>query len=63
MDRKLAYGAIPQKPQKKDTDDNQLLAMTATLQESEKQYHQLLDLIPDSVVILQDGNCRFAEFN
>ena len=60
MDPKITYGAVPQKPERQDTEESQLMSMAAALRESEEQYRHLLDLSPDSVVILQDGQYRFA---
>jgi PAS domain S-box-containing protein len=60
MDRKITYGAIPQKTKEQENDKAQLLSMTAALRESEEQYRHLLDLSPDSVVILQDGKYKFV---
>ena len=36
--------------------ENQCQAVEEALQESEEKYQSLLDLSPDSVVILQDGS-------
>lgn len=40
--------------------DTQCQAVEEALQESEEKYQSLLDLSPDSVVILQDGLCKFT---
>ena len=55
MTDKITYGARPPKTDEEEKDKNQLLAVRAALQASEEKYRKLLDLSPDSVVILQDG--------
>jgi len=60
MTDKIAYGARPPKTREEEKDSNQLLAVRAALHESEEKYRKLLDLSPDSVVILQDGKYQFA---
>ena len=59
MTEKITYGARWQKPGEQE-DDNQLLTLRAALHESEEKYRKLLDLSPDSVVILQDEKYRFV---
>ena len=59
MTDKITYGARWQKPGEQE-DDNQLLTLRAALHESEEKYRKLLDLSPDSVVILQDEKYRFV---
>jgi PAS domain S-box-containing protein len=60
MDHKNTYGAFPRKTKEPGKDEDQLISVTAALRESEEQYRHLLDLSPDSIVILQDGQYRFA---
>ena len=55
MTDKMTYGARPPKTQDEKKDKNQLLDVRTALLESEEKYRKLLDLSPDSVVILQDG--------
>ena len=60
MTDEMTYGARPPKTKEEEKDKNQLLAVRAALQESEEKYRKLLDLSPDSVVILQDGKYQFV---
>jgi PAS domain S-box-containing protein len=60
MDQKKTYGAFPNKTEEQEIADNQLIAATAALNESEEKYRHLLDMSPDSVVILQNGQYQFA---
>jgi PAS domain S-box-containing protein len=60
MPDKMTYGARPPKTKEEEKDKNQLLAVRAALRESEEKYRKLLDLSPDSVVILQDGKYQFV---
>lgn len=60
MTDEMTYGARPPKTRDEEKDTNHLLALRAAQQESEEKYRKLLDLSPDSVVILQDGKYRFV---
>jgi PAS domain S-box-containing protein len=60
MTEKITYGARWQKPGEQEGDDARLLTVRAALQEGEENYRKLLDLSPDSVVILQDGKYQFV---
>lgn len=60
MTDKMTYGARPPKTKDEENDKNQLQAVRTVLQESEEKYRKLLDLSPDSVVILQDRKYQFV---
>ncbi len=60
MTDKITYGARPSKTANREKDKDQLLAVGAALQERQEKYRRLLDLSPDSVVILQDGKYQFV---
>ncbi len=60
MDKPAAYDQLNQRPRNLAEIDTQCQAMEEALQESEEKYESLLDLIPDSVVILQEGLCKFS---
>ncbi|MEJ2731247.1 MAG: PAS domain S-box protein [Deltaproteobacteria bacterium] len=60
MTDKITYGARPPKTRDEEKETDHLLALRAAQQESEEKYRNLLDLSPDSVVILQDGKYQFV---
>ena len=60
MTDEITYGARPPKTRDEEKETNHLLALRAAQQESEEKYRKLLDLSPDSVVILQDGKYQFV---
>jgi PAS domain S-box-containing protein len=60
MTDKITYGARPPKTEDQEKDNNHQLAVRTALHESEEKYRKLLDLSPDSVVILQNGKYQFV---
>lgn len=60
MDQPAAYDQLSQRPRNLAEIDTQCQAVEEALRKSEEKYESLLDLSPDSVVILQDGLCKFA---
>jgi PAS domain S-box-containing protein len=60
MTDKLTYGARPFQLGDNKKEKDLLLAAKTAQQESEETYRKLLELSPDSVVILQDGKYRFV---
>jgi len=60
MDKPAAYDHLNQKAHDSAEIETSCHPVQDALQESEKKYQRLLDLSPDSVVILQDGLYRFV---
>jgi PAS domain S-box-containing protein len=59
MDKPAAYEHMNQRTRNSAEIEAPCQAVEEALQESEEKYERLLDLSPDSVVILQDGLCKF----
>ena len=60
MDKPPANDEIDQITRQSEEIENQCHEVEEALRESEAIYRNLVDLSPDSVVILQDGFCRFV---
>jgi PAS domain S-box-containing protein len=60
MDKPPLHDQMSQRNQDLAEIENQCQAVEEALQESEEKYESLLDLSPDSVVILQDGLYKFV---
>jgi len=60
MDKPAANDEISQITRQSEEIENQCHEVEEALRESEAIYRNLVDLSPDSVVILQDGFCRFV---
>ncbi len=60
MDKPALHDQMSQRAQNLAEIETQCQAVEEALQESEEKYESLLDLSPDSVVILQDGLYKFV---
>ena len=60
MDKPARYDQMSQRTQNLADIETQCQAVEEALRESEEKYESLLDLSPDSVVILQDGRYQFV---
>ena len=60
MDKSAIYDQFNQRARNLAEIENQCHAVEEALRESEEKYESLLDLSPDSVVILQDGHYQFV---
>jgi len=60
MDKPTLHDQMSQRAQDLAEIETQCQPVEEALRESEKKYESLLDLSPDSVVILQDGLCKFV---
>ena len=60
MDKPALYDELSQKTQNQVEIESQCQAAEDSLRESKEIYHTLVDLSPDSVVILQDGHYQFV---
>jgi len=60
MDKPALHDQLSEKARKSAEIETQCHAVEEALQESEEKYESLLDLSPDSVVIMQDGLYKFV---